>query len=175
MEFVPQREFATATEPVNPAPKSAEKPIQTPQITKASQAAQTVPAPEPVKEQKPDTSGQENAHTSGYTKLEGITQPEWEQLIEKVPSPLYAAMLEGSNATVNGDGVLEIHSGNLMLQGMTSNGCEELEKELSGAFGKKVRARVVGEEQETAEEDKDLPVKELLEKARRLNIEVDIK
>ncbi len=175
MEFVPQREFATATEPVNPAPKSAEKPIQTPQITKASQAAQTAPAPEPVKEQKPDTSGQENAHTSGYTKLEGITQPEWEQLIEKVPSPLYAAMLEGSKATVNGDGVLEIHSGNLMLQGMTSNGCEELEKELSGAFGKKVRARVVGEEQETAEEDKDLPVKELLEKARRLNIEVDIK
>jgi len=177
MEFVPQREFAIA-------PESA-KPAHTAQVSQASnvpQAVQTAPIPRPVKEQKTETAkpetnkAAENAPSaSGYTKLQSITQPEWEQIIEKVPSPLYAAMLDGSKATVNSDGALEIHTGNLMLQGMTSDGCEELEKELSGAFGKKVRARVVGEEQETAVEDKDLPVKELLEKARRLNIEVDIK
>lgn len=182
MEFVPQREFAIAPEPENPAPKPAANPataVPKPEPEKPAEPAKPVKPVEPAKEQTSDTPKQESGgnaeNTSGYTKLDSLSQPEWEQLIEKVPSPLYAAMLDGSKAKVNSDGVLEIHTGNLMLQGMTSDGCEELEKELSGAFGKKVRARVVGEEQETAVEDNDLPVKELLEKARRLNIEVDIK
>lgn len=182
MEFVPQREFAIAPEPEKPVPKPAANPAPAtpkPEPEKTAEPAKPAKPVEPEKEQTSDTSKQESGgnaeNTSGYTKLESISQPEWEQLIEKVPSPLYAAMLDGSKAKVNSDGVLEIHTGNLMLQGMTSDGCEELEKELSGAFGKKVRARVVGEEQETAVEDNDLPVKELLEKARRLNIEVDIK
>ena len=134
------------------------------------------PKPEPESKQEPKSAEKAGTTASaGYTKLDSITQPEWEQIIEKVSSPLYAAMLDGSTALVNSDGVLEIHTGNLMLQGMISNGYQDLERELGGAFGKKVRALVVGEELENTAEDKDLPVKELLDKARRLNIEVDIK
>lgn len=183
MEFVPQREFATAPEPAAPAPKPAPA-AETSAVPKAhseTSAAKPVkqkPEPKPEPESKQEPKSAEKADTTasaGYTKLDSITQPEWEQIIEKVSSPLYAAMLDGSTALVNSDGVLEIHTGNLMLQGMISDGYQDLERELGGAFGKKVRALVVGEELENTAEDKDLPVKELLDKARRLNIEVDIK
>lgn len=183
MEFVPQREFATSSEPAAPAPKlaSAAETSAVPKAHSETSAAKSVkpepePKPEPESKQKPKPAEKtETTASAGYTKLDSITQPEWEQIIEKVSSPLYAAMLDGSTALVNGDGVLEIHTGNLMLQGMISDGYQDLERELGGAFGKKVRALVVGEELENTAEDKDLPVKELLDKARRLNIEVDIK
>lgn len=169
--------------PAAPAPKPAPA-AETSAVPKAhseTSAAKPVkqkpePKPEPESKQEPKPAEKsENTASAGYTKLDSITQPEWEQIIEKVSSPLYAAMLDGSTALVNGDGVLEIHTGNLMLQGMISDGYQDLERELGGAFGKKVRALVVGEELENTAEDKDLPVKELLDKARRLNIEVDIK
>lgn len=180
MEFIPQREFATAPEPApTPKPVQTVQQIRQPSEPEHAPKPSAKPVPKQEKLENPEKSSAEKtedtAPTSGYTRLQGITQPDWEQIIEKVPSPLYAAMLDGSKAVVNADGVLEIHTGNLMLQGMTSDGCQELEKELAGAFGKKVRAKVVGEEQENTAEDKDLSVKELLEKARRLNIEVDIK
>lgn len=183
MEFIPQREFATVPEPAAPAPRPvpAAETSAVPKAHSETSAAKPVkqnPEPKPEPESKQEPKSAEKAGTTasaGYTKLDSITQPEWEQIIEKVSSPLYAAMLDGSTALVNSDGVLEIHTGNLMLQGMISDGYQDLERELGGAFGKKVRALVVGEELENTAEDKDLPVKELLDKARRLNIEVDIK
>lgn len=183
MEFIPQREFATVPEPAAPAPRPvpAAETSAVPKAHSETRAAKPVkqkPEPKPEPESKQEPKSAEKADTTasaGYTKLDSITQPEWEQIIEKVSSPLYAAMLDGSTALVNSDGVLEIHTGNLMLQGMISDGYQDLERELGGAFGKKVRALVVGEELENTAEDKDLPVKELLDKARRLNIEVDIK
>ena len=183
MEFIPQREFATAPEPAAPAPRPvpAAETSAVPKAHSETSAAKPVkqkpePKPEPESKQEPKPAEKsENTASAGYTKLDSITQPEWEQIIEKVSSPLYAAMLDGSTALVNSDGVLEIHTGNLMLQGMISDGYQDLERELGGSFGKKVRALVVGEELENTAEDKDLPVKELLDKARRLNIEVDIK
>ena len=183
MEFIPQREFATVPEPAAPAPRPvpAAETSAVPKAHSETSAAKPVkqkPEPKPEPESKQEPKSAEKADTTasaGYTKLDSITQPEWEQIIEKVSSPLYAAMLDGSTALVNSDGVLEIHTGNLMLQGMISDGYQDLERELGGAFGKKVRALVVGEELENTAEDKDLPVKELLDKARRLNIEVDIK
>ena len=183
MEFIPQREFATVPEPAAPAPRPvpAAETSAVPKAHSETSAAKPVkqkPEPKPEPESKQEPKSAEKAGTTasaGYTKLDSITQPEWEQIIEKVSSPLYAAMLDGSTALVNSDGVLEIHTGNLMLQGMISDGYQDLERELGGAFGKKVRALVVGEEPENTAEDKDLPVKELLDKARRLNIEVDIK
>ena len=183
MEFIPQREFATVPEPAAPAPRPvpAAETSAVPKAHSETSAAKPVkqkPEPKPEPESKQEPKPAEKAETTasaGYTKLDSITQPEWEQIIEKVSSPLYAAMLDGSTALVNSDGVLEIHTGNLMLQGMISDGYQDLERELGGAFGKKVRALVVGEELENTAEDKDLPVKELLDKARRLNIEVDIK
>lgn len=95
-------------------------------------------------------------------------------MLERV-SPLYAAMLDGAEVSVNSDGVLEITSGNLMLQGMTANGSQDLEQELEAGFGRKVHALVITTEQEETEEEKNSAVDELLEKARQLGIEVVIK
>ncbi len=173
VEYTPPREFATAPEPQTaPAqPAGPAKPVK-PSVKAETPAKSGEIKTESKKSSEPEASP---APDTGYTKLVSLTQEEWSQIIEKVPSPLYGAMLDGSTATVNEDGVLEIHTGNLMLQGIVSDGCQELEKELAGAFGKKIRARVVGEEQENTDEEKDLPVKQLLDKARQLNIEVDIK
>lgn len=173
VEYTPPREFATAPEPQTAPAQPAEpaKPVK-PSVKAETPAKSGEIKTESKKSAEPEASP---APDTGYTKLVSLTQEEWSQIIEKVPSPLYGAMLDGSTATVNEDGVLEIHTGNLMLQGIVSDGCQELEKELAGAFGKKIRARVVGEEQENTDEEKDLPVKQLLDKARQLNIEVDIK
>ena len=104
-----------------------------------------------------------------------MSREEWGGILAKVSDALYAAMLEDSTASVNADGVLEIHTGNLMLQGMTANGTQELEKVLSQASGRKLRAKVVGDDTDTAAEEENSAVKGLLEKARRLNIDVQIK
>ena len=75
--------------------------------------------------------------------------------------------------SVNSDGVLEIVTGNLMLQG--SAGSRQLDEELFNAFGKKVRAIVKPEETENAAGEEISAVKELLRKAEQLNIEVQYK
>ena len=137
--------------------------------------AKPVPEPEPEPEIPPkkEEAPQEEP-AGGYEKLSAITPEEWQGILAKVNDALYAAMLEDSTATVS-DGVLVVHTGNLMLQGMTAKGTQELERILSQASGKKLRAMVSGEEKDTAAEDKNSAVKELLEKARQLNIDVQIK
>lgn len=180
-EYVPQREFDTAPEP---APKAKSAPEAVPEIkpepprqklqekpgstAPAAEEKASEPAVEIVVESAQTTSG-------GYEKLSGMSREEWSGILSRVSDALYAAMLEDSTASVNADGVLEIHTGNLMLQGMTANGTQELEKVLSQATGRKLRAKVVGDETDTAGEDENSAVKELLEKARRLNIDVQIK
>lgn len=155
-EYVPQREFDVA----NAA------------VTKPAEIRKPVPPPA---EAKPSPEEADQPEQEDYARLESIAPGEWENIISGVRDALYAAMLEDSTASVNSDGVLEIRSGNLMLQGMTSKDSRVLEDILSPAFGKKIRALVINSEQETAAEDENSAVKELLEKARRLNIEVQIK
>ena len=166
-EFVPQREFDTAPEPAIPA---RPEPVKNPEPV-----AKPVPEPEPEPEIPPkkEEAPQEEP-AGGYEKISAITPEEWQGILAKVNDALYAAMLEDSTATVS-DGVLVVHTGNLMLQGMTAKGTQELERILSQASGKKLRAMVSGEEKDTAAEDKNSAVKELLEKARQLNIDVQIK
>ena len=62
-----------------------------------------------------------------------------------------------------------------ILAKVTANGTQELEKVLSQASGRKLRAKVVGDDTDTAAEEENSAVKGLLEKARRLNIDVQIK
>lgn len=166
-EFVPQREFDTAPEP---AISAQPEPVKNPEPV-----AKPVPEPEPEPEIPPkkEEAPQEEP-AGGYEKISAITPEEWQGILAKVNDALYAAMLEDSTATVS-DGVLVVHTGNLMLQGMTAKGTQELERILSQASGKKLRAMVSGEEKDTAAEDKNSAVKELLEKARQLNIDVQIK
>ncbi len=155
-EYVPQREFDMANEAV----------------TKPAELRK--PAPPPA-EAKPSPEEAVQPEQEDYARLESIAPGEWENIISGVRDALYAAMLEDSTASVNSDGVLEIRSGNLMLQGMASKDSRALEDILSPAFGKKIRALVINSEQETAAGDENSAVKELLDKARRLNIEVQIK
>lgn len=188
VEFIPQREFDTAPEPAAPkqaaepekptAPvteelpkpdKTEEPPKQDISPDKKEPPRQETPKPVPTTEKpKPEPE-------SGYEKLNGMTAEEWTKILAGVNDALYAAMLEDSTAAVSEDGVLMIHTGNLMLQGMTAKGTQTLEKVLEQASGRKLRVMVVGNETETAAEEKNPAVKELLEKARRLNIDVQIK
>lgn len=197
-EFIPQREFDTAPEiPAVVSPKVPEEPVKTPEPIKTEPKAiaepeeqvktepqtaaseQEKPEPLPVvpakEETTPETSLEVPETSGGYEKLGSITPGEWQGVLANVKDALYAAMLDGSTATVNADGVLVIHTGNLMLQGMTSRGYQDLEAVLEQAFGKKIKALVSGEEKDTAAEDESSAVKELLNKARQLNIEVQIK
>lgn len=171
-EYIPPREFDTApvnTQEAAPAPEVKPEPANTAEVKPT--------VPEPVAEDKPAESAAEPAQTTsaGYEKLSIMSREEWGGILAKVSDALYAAMLEDSTASVNADGVLEIHTGNLMLQGMTANGTQELEKVLSQASGRKLRAKVVGDDTDTAAEEENSAVKGLLEKARRLNIDVQIK
>ena len=180
-EYIPPREFDTApaaavvtSAPVN-TQEAAPAPEVKPEPANTAEVKPTVP--EPVAEDKPAESAAEPAQTTsaGYEKLSIMSREEWGGILAKVSDALYAAMLEDSTASVNADGVLEIHTGNLMLQGMTANGTQELEKVLSQASGRKLRAKVVGDDTDTAAEEENSAVKGLLEKARRLNIDVQIK
>ncbi|MGN1339492.1 MAG: DNA polymerase III subunit gamma/tau [Oscillospiraceae bacterium] len=173
MEFIPQREFeipsAAPTTPAKPE-KPSENPQEAPHEPKKQENPAVFSKPNKPAEPAPDKP----AETSGYVKLTAVTPEQWNEVLNKI-SPLYSAMLDGADISVNTDGALEIHSGNLMLQGMAAAGTNELEKELEAGFGKKVRAIVSGEEQENTAGDDTPAVKELLDRARRLGIEVVIK
>lgn len=163
-EFVPQREFDTAP-PVKPTAEekkpAADKPAEPEEEKPENREKQPEAKAEPVQ--------------SDYERLEKITPGEWDGIVSSVRDALYAAMLEDSSASVNADGVLEIRSGNLMLQGMAAKSSRDLEEILAPAFGKKIRAVVISGEQEEAAGNENSAVSELLEKAKRLNIEVQIK
>ncbi len=179
-EFIPQREFDTTPEYTaapavqtavaksEPAPADAkseptEIKAETPvQIVKEVQA-ESAPASQP--EQllpKPE-------------KLPDITPEFWQSCVELMPG-MTSYMLTDSTAEVNADGVLEIHSENLLLLNQVKErGYQELEKDISSIIGKNVRAIVVNETKEDTAEEKNTAVKQLLEKARTLGIETVIK
>ena len=177
-EYIPQREFDTTPDtPQVSANLQQEVPPKEARPSAAPKSEPiTAPKPEPLAPEhvNPTATDGKNAPV-GYEKLTAMSPEEWNGILSKVNDALYAAMLEDSTAKVNADGVLEIHTGNLMLQGMTAKGSQALEKVLEQASGKKLRAIVVGNEKETAAEEGSSAVKELLEKARRLNIDVQIK
>lgn len=185
-EFIPPREFmpesavtqAPAPEKkLEPAPVSKTipepKPVKTepapePKAQKPAEEPRSAPAAKPVPEKKaPVKQG-----SGEYEKLAGLTPEEWTEASKKL-SPLFAAMFDGAKVSVNSDGVLEIVTGNLMLQG--SAGSRQLDEELFNAFGKKVRAIVKPEETEKAAGEEISAVRELLRKAEQLNIEVQYK
>ena len=186
VEFIPQREFDTTPEPA--APKQAAEPEKPtapvkedpPKPDKTEEPPKPDISPdkkEPPRQEKPKPvpTTEKPKPESGYEKLNSMTAEEWANILSGVNDALYAAMLEDSTAAVSEDGVLMIHTGNLMLQGMTAKGTQTLENVLEQASGRKLRVMVVGNETETAAEEKNPAVKELLEKARRLNIDVQIK
>ncbi len=182
-EFIPPREFMP--EPaVTPAPEKKPEPEPNPEPKPEPQPVKAEPlpepaAPKPAKEPgpapaaKPAKKKAPPAKQGGeYEKLSGLTAEEWTEASKKL-SPLFAAMFDGAKVSVNSDGVLEIVTGNLMLQG--SAGSRQLDEELFNAFGKKVRAIVKPEETEKTAGEDISAVRELLRKAEQLNIEVQYK
>lgn len=172
-EFIPPREFLPEQPVISaPAPQAKPEPLK-PQPAKPAEipkpAAELEKAPaKPAPEKKsPAKQG-----SGEYEKLSGLTPEEWSEASKKL-SPLFAAMFDGAKVSVNSDGVLEIVTGNLMLQG--SAGSRQLDEELYNAFGKKVRAIVKPEEMENAAGEEISAVRELLRKAEQLNIEVQYK
>ncbi len=151
-EFVPQREFDTA-----PAPKPA-----------------AIPTPDPPKaEAQPEQPKEELV--SKPAKLPDITPEFWRSCVELIGG-MTGSMLEDSTAFVNSDGVLEIHSDNLLLQNdVKTNGYQRLESELATVIGRHVHAIVVEDTKETTAVEETNAVKQLLDKARQLGIEVEIK
>ncbi len=182
-EFVPQREFELPiSQPNTISGQTSEITAQTApaaggttseKSAKTTEAAQKSDTRNAAAEEKAPADVSEQVRDN-YARLTGITEEEWNTVIGKV-SPLYASMLEGSEVSVNESGALEIRSGNIMLQGMTAAGTQELEKELEAGFGKKIRAAVISIGQEETAGDESSAVKELLERAKRLNIEVQYK
>ncbi|MBQ9948521.1 MAG: DNA polymerase III subunit gamma/tau [Oscillospiraceae bacterium] len=181
-EFIPQREFDTAPEytsaPVAQAiiqkPESAPAPVEvkpepaevvTEVPVQKAEEVQTESVPESQPEQllpKPE-------------KLPDITPEFWQSCVELMPG-MTSYMLTDSTAVVNSDGILEIHSDNLLLLNQVKErGYQELEKDISSIIGKNVRAIVVNETKEETVEEKNTAVKQLLEKARTLGIETEIK
>ena len=155
-EFAPPREFDTL-------PVAEEKP-KAPEMP-ALPTEQVQPAAEEKSEELVPTAA----------KLPDITPEFWRSCIELIPG-MVGFMLDDSTPSVNADGMLEIHSGNLLLLNQVKeHGYGELEKELSKVIGKNVRAIVVGEIKEETEEEKNPAVKELLEKAKQLDIDIEIK
>lgn len=172
-EFIPPREFLPE-QPVISAPAPQAKP-ELPKPHPAKPAEIPKPAAEPEKtpaKPAPEKKSPAKQGSGEYEKLSGLTPEEWSEASKKL-SPLFAAMFDGAKVSVNSDGVLEIVTGNLMLQG--SAGSRQLDEELYNAFGKKVRAIVKPEEMENAAGEEISAVRELLRKAEQLNIEVQYK
>lgn len=190
-EFVPQREFDTAPPVQKTVEMPAEKPVapaeekNTPAETPAEEnnipAEETAESPaetpasaaddtDTIEEQSPE----ELVPAAG--KLPDITPEFWSSCVELI-SGMMGYMLSDSTARVNEDGALEISTGNLLLLNQVKeHGYQDIERELSKVIGKNVRAVVVAEtKEETAEEEQPSAVKELLEKARQLGIEIVIK
>ncbi len=170
-EFVPDREFEPISETA--AKRKAEaKPTPEPTQKSEKKTAKTEHKPSAVSVEAEKT---DSAAVPRYEKLTEMSPEEWRSIVGSVSDMLYSTMLDDSTAAVSADGVLEIHTGNLMLQGMAAKGTQELEKVLEQASGRKLRVTVVGNETQTAAKDENPAVKELLEKAQRLGIDVQIK
>lgn len=154
-EYAPPREFESQHAPADdPVKEMPEIPTEQVQTAADEQPEQLVP--------KAD-------------KLPDMTPEFWQSCVELIPG-MIGYMLDDSTVSVNADGILEIHSGNLLLLNQVKeHGYGEIEKELSAVIGKNVRAIVVGEIKEETEEENNPAVKELLEKARQLGIDIEIK
>lgn len=157
-EFVPQREFDTA--PQAPA------------------AVSTIPVeatPAPVPKEEPISAEKTEELVPKPVKIPEVTPEFWQSCVELM-SGMMSYMLADSQAVVNSDGVLEIHSDNLLLLAQVKEkGYQELEKEIGKVMGKNIHAIVVGEVKEEAAEEKHPAVKQLLQKAKQLGIETEIK
>lgn len=161
-EYIPPREFEQPREKAQPAAMPS---FPTEEATAESAAASAPITEDAPKEQLVPTA----------EKLSPITPEFWQSCVELIPG-MVGSMLNDSTASVNADGVLEIRSGSLLLLNQVKeHGYGEIEREISRIMGKTIHAVVVEDNKEETAEDEYPAVKELLQKARQLGIDIEIK
>lgn len=165
-DYAPQGEFEAMPAPTERPQQMAEFP-----------AEKTAPEPAAdIEEAEEAQPLQPEELVPKPSKLPDITPEFWRSCVELMGG-MMSYMLDDSTASVNADGMLEIRSDNLLLHNQVKEkGYQELEKELSGVIGKNVRAIVVNNDiKEKPVVEEVTAVKQLLDKARQLGIETEIK
>ncbi len=165
-DYAPQSEFEAMPAPTERPQQMAEFP-----------AEKTAPEPAAdIEEAEEAQPLQPEELVPKPSKLPDITPEFWRSCVELMGG-MMSYMLDDSTASVNADGMLEIRSDNLLLHNQVKEkGYQELEKELSGVIGKNVRAIVVNNDiKEKPVVEEVTAVKQLLDKARQLGIETEIK
>ncbi len=162
---IPQQDYAEEQRVAPPMPAEAPVPIE-----EKAPVADTA---------QPEASAEEAEKAEELVpkreKLSGITQDYWESCVELMPVKT-GIMLSNSTVSVDGEGVLEIHTtSRLLLTKVDKEGYGELEAEIRKVMGKNIRVKVVENKSEQTAEEKHPAVKQLLEKARKLGIETIIK
>ncbi len=162
-DYAPQGEFEAMPAPTEQPQQMAEFPAEK-------------TAPEPAVDIEEAQPQQPEELVPKPSKLPDITPEFWRSCVELMGG-MMSYMLDDSTASVNADGMLEIRSDNLLLHNQVKEkGYQELEKELSGVIGKNVRAIVVNNDiKEKPVVEEVTAVKQLLDKARQLGIETEIK
>lgn len=161
-EVVPQREFDTAP-PVQEA-----KPITPAQEAKPTEPKPQEKTPEPAPEPKAE---KQETPAAGITEL---SERQWNAAVEKL-YPMTKMLFSGSRAAIK-DGFLEVYSSNgLLLNGVKEEDRRGLETELSEALGASVHIKIIPVSKEQTADAEASAVKSLLEKAKKLNIEVILK
>ncbi len=110
--------------------------------------------------------------------INSISGGEWISAIGKISQGLrYTYMLDNAEVRVPEKGRLEILTENrLLLQNAKNNSCHDLEQELEKVLGKKIVITVTDSSHASEPKpDDDSPINMLLDKARRLNIEIEYK
>ncbi len=187
-EIFVQREFETA--PVDEIPaifepiKSSEEKLAEPNAAVTELAeSQTVSdeqlavAANESSDEAIDIQPEDNAEAliPSAEPVASLSPAQWEEIVAKVPF-IYATWMKESRPTVN-DGIIEIHTVNESFKAIVENrGYSEIEQVLREVLGKPAKALLVLEDdmEQTAEENNDA-VKQLLDKARQLGIDVKIK
>ena len=174
-EFIPQQEFETAPSPQESLPKATPAPAASKQEEPVQEDIKPAAPPPQAEEATPAEPVEVLVPKAG--KLMDISPEKWRSTVEQL-NGMFRYMLNDSTAQVAENGVLEISSGNLLLHNqVTEKGYQDIEAELSKVLGTNVHAQIVGMavQEKTAADDTNRTVKQLLEKARQLNIEIQIK
>ncbi len=166
-EFIPQREFDTASLPQT-APVAV-KPVELTPV----KVERVELKPVEKAEEKPVEAAKEDL-VPAAEPVSDLTPLQWEEAVAKMPF-LYVTWMRDAQPKLN-DGVIEIHTVNESFKALAENrGYGEIEQVFREVLGKPVKVLIVLDEKEETAEDKNDAVTQLLDKARRLGIDVKIK
>ena len=118
------------------------------------------------------TGDRENKIKTGLP--DEITEEQWNAAVSQM-NPMYSSIFSGSSAKLSGN-VLEVTSSNrMLLENVKDEELSEVGKMVSGKLGFSVQLKLTAAESKASSEADKSRLNKLLEKARRLGIEVQNK